>query len=251
VIAAAVVLAGLAVALAVPVPARLARATWPARSPAAALALWQAIGLGGGLALLGTFAALAVVPPVRWLGVGAFVVTLLWLVGVLITSTARVVLARRRHRYLLDLLAERDRAGVTERDRAGVTVLAHSAAAAYSVPGWRSRIVVSQGVFDRLGVEEVAAVIAHERAHLRQHHDLVVQPFVAWRRSFPFLAPAAAAARAVEQLVEFLADDAARARTGAAALDGALATMAGEGQAMAARRRRLVSVRRLTDPQVE
>jgi len=234
VIAVAVMLAGLAVVLAGPAPARLARATWPARRPVAALALWQAIGLGGGLALLGTFAALAAVPSVRWIGVGAFAATLLWLIGVLVTSTARVVLARRRHRYLLDLLAERD--------RAGVTVLAHPAPAAYSVPGWRSRIVVSQGVFDRLGVDEVAAVIAHERAHLRQHHDLVVQPFVAWRRSFPFLVPAAAAARAVEQLVEFLADDAARARTGTAALDGALATMAGEGvdvTAVAARRARI------------
>jgi len=231
VIAVAVALAGLAVLLAGPVPARLARATWPVRRPAAALALWQAIGLGGGLALLGTFAALAAVPSVRWIGVGAFAVTLLWLVGVLITSTVRVVLARRRHLYLLDVLAERD--------RAGVTVLAHPAPAAYSVPGWRSRIVVSQGVFDRLTPSEVAAVIAHEQAHLRQHHDLVVQPFVAWRRSFPFLAPAAAAARTVEQLVEFLADDAARARIGAAALDRALATMAGEGHDVAARRRRI------------
>lgn len=234
-IALAVGLALLAALLAGPAPARLVRASWPARRPVAALALWQAIGLGGGLALLGTFAALAAGPSVRWVGVGAFAITLLWLAGVLITSTARVMLARRRHRYLLDLLAERD--------RAGVTVLAHPAAAAYSVPGRRSRIVVSQGVLDRLSADEVAAVIAHERAHLRQHHDLVVQPFVAWRRSFPFLAPAAAAARTVEQLVEFLADDAALARTGAAALDGALATMAGEGHDVAARRRRLVPIR--------
>lgn len=233
-IAIAVALAGLALLLAGPVPSRLARASWPARRPAAALVLWQAIGLGGGLALLGTFAVLAAVPSVRWFGIAAFAATLLWLVGVLVTSTARVVLARRRHRYLLDLLAERD--------RAGVTVLAHSAPAAYSVPGRRSRIVVSQGAFDRLSTDEVAAVIAHEQAHLRQHHDLVVQPFVAWRRSFPFLAAAAAAARTVEQLVEFLADDAARSRTGAVALDGALAAMAAEGvggSAVGARRRRL------------
>lgn len=234
-IVAAVTLAALAVVLAGPVPARLARAGWPTHRPVAALVLWQAIGLGGGLALLGTFAALAAVPSVRWLGIGAFVATLLWLLGVLATSTVRVVLARRRHRYLLDLLAERD--------RAGVSVLAHPAPAAYSVPGRRSRIVVSQGVLDRLTASEVAAVIAHERAHLRQHHDLVVQPFVAWRRSFPFLAPAAAAARTVEQLVEFLADDAARARSGAAALDGALATMAGVDVDVdvTARRRRLTS----------
>ena len=230
-IAAVAVLAALAVLLAGPVPARLARSAWPARRPAAALVVWQAIGLGGGVSLLGAFAALAAVPDTRWLGVTAFAATLLWLVAVLITSTVRVVLARRRHRYLLDLLAERE--------RAGVTVLAHSAPAAYSVPGRRSRIVVSRGTFDRLTSDELDAVIAHERAHLRQHHDLVVQPFVAWRRSFPFLRPARDAARAVEQLVECLADDAARSRTSAAALDGALATMAGHGYDVAARRRRI------------
>ena len=229
-IAAAAMLAALAVLLAGPVPARLARAAWPARRPVAALVVWQAIGLGGGVSLLGAFAALAL-SRLRWAGVVAFGATLLWLVGVLITSSVRVVLARRRHRYLLDLLAERE--------RAGVTVLAHPAPAAYSVPGRRSRIVVSRGTFDRLAADELDAVVAHERAHLRQHHDLVVQPFVAWRRSFPFLRPARAAARAVEQLVEFLADDAARSRVGDAALDGALATMADEGYDLTARRRRL------------
>jgi Zn-dependent protease with chaperone function len=231
VIAAAAALAGLAVLLAGPAPARLARAGWPARRPVAALVVWQAIGLGGGLALLGTFAALAAVPGDRWLGVLAFAVTLLWLVGVLTTSSVRVVLARRRHRYLLDLLAERE--------RAGVTVLAHPAPAAYSVPGRRSRIVISRGAFDRLTSDELDAVIAHEWAHLRQHHDLVVQPFVAWRRSFPFLRPARDAARAVEQLVECVADDAARSRTSAAALDGALAIMAEHGYDVADRRRRI------------
>lgn len=232
-IAAVVVLGTLAVLLAGPVPARLARASWPARRPMAALVVWQAIGLAGGLSLLGTFAALGARRSVRWIGVVAFGATLLWLVAVLITSAVRVVLARRRHRYLLDVLAERD--------RAGVTVLAHPAPAAYSVPGLRSRIVVSRGTFDLLAADELDAVIAHERAHLRQHHDLVVQPFVAWRRSFPFLRPAADAARAVEQLVEFLADDAARSRVGEVALDGALATMAEEGYDVTARRRRLYS----------
>src|SRR5690349_10460099 len=41
------------VALAEPVSRRLARARWPGRDPVGALLLWQAIGLSGGLALLG------------------------------------------------------------------------------------------------------------------------------------------------------------------------------------------------------
>ena len=46
-------LIAVAVVLAGPVPLALARAAWPARSPRAALVLWQAVGLGGGLAKIG------------------------------------------------------------------------------------------------------------------------------------------------------------------------------------------------------
>src|SRR6185436_14961607 len=42
------------IALAEPVSRRLARARWPARDPVGALLLWQAIGLSGGLALVGS-----------------------------------------------------------------------------------------------------------------------------------------------------------------------------------------------------
>jgi Zn-dependent protease with chaperone function len=52
-------------------------------------------------------------------------------------------------------------------------------------------------------------VIAHERAHVRGRHDLVMQPFVAWQRTFPFLPPARHALRSVALLVEMLADDVA------------------------------------------
>ena len=45
--ATAVSLAGLAVLLAWPVPAQLARARWPRRDPLVALVCWQAIGLAG------------------------------------------------------------------------------------------------------------------------------------------------------------------------------------------------------------
>src|ERR671914_3109861 len=44
----------LGVLLAEPVSRSLARAHWPARDPVGALLVWQAIGLAGGLALLGS-----------------------------------------------------------------------------------------------------------------------------------------------------------------------------------------------------
>ena len=46
-------LAVLAALLAWPVPALLARARWPRRDPLAALVCWQAIGLAGGLSIIG------------------------------------------------------------------------------------------------------------------------------------------------------------------------------------------------------
>ena len=62
-------LLGLAVILAGPAPAALARASWPGRSPRAALVLWQAVGLSGGLAILGAGLTLAVSGLHRsWLG---------------------------------------------------------------------------------------------------------------------------------------------------------------------------------------
>ncbi|HEY1106336.1 MAG TPA: M56 family peptidase, partial [Agromyces sp.] len=49
----AAVLGVLAFALAWPVPVALSRAAWPARSPAVALVLWQAIAVSGGLSMIG------------------------------------------------------------------------------------------------------------------------------------------------------------------------------------------------------
>lgn len=250
----AALLVVLAVALAGPCSRGLAYARWPARYPAAALLLWQGIGLSGGLALLTSELTLAAanlggpwpaaVPHalsdpaeltvLGWAGLLAFGATALWLLGVLIGSAIRVAAARRHHRYLLDMLALQTRHDAPE----DVYVLNHSANAAYSIPGLRSRIVVSQGACDHLSAAQLLAVIEHERAHLRQHHDVVVQPFVAWRKSFPFLATATGALRAVEILTEYLADDAASDRAGRDALLDALASM-GKTPTLIARQRRL------------
>lgn len=251
----AILLAVLAGALAWPIPAALAAAPWPTIRPAIALIVWQLIGLGGGFTLLATELSIAAIGgdgpwpaavsgaltrpadlgPVGWIGLTAFVATTLWLIGVLVTSTLRVAAARRRHRQVLDLLARHSVADVP----AGVSVLTHPATAAYSVPGRHPRIVVSEGACESFTRGQLDAVVEHERAHLRQHHDLVVQPFVAWRKSFPFLASARTALRAVELLTEFLADDAARSRLGDESLGEALDVMGALGHDVARRRRRL------------
>jgi beta-lactamase regulating signal transducer with metallopeptidase domain len=89
----------------------------------------------------------------------------------------------------------------------GALVVDHPSAAAYCLPGLRSRIVVSVGTLELLGRRELAAVLAHERAHLRARHDLVLLPFTALRRAFPRSATCTDAHRSVALLVEMLADD--------------------------------------------
>jgi len=120
---------------------------------------------------------------------------------VLLAASAAVLLARRRHRVLLRLLAHGDP------KVPGALVVDSPAAAAYCVPGLRSAIVVSAGTLDLLDAAELAAVLAHERAHLRERHDLVLLPFSALNRALPRCRLVRQAYGSVALLVEMLADD--------------------------------------------
>lgn len=212
----------------------LRSATWPRRSPGAAILLWQALGLGWGLAAVGALVEPAVVayrsgpdggflsvvrqvaggriaaargtlPAVpdllRILSVAAGAALLALLCSVLIVALVAVLSARRRQRALLALLAHGDPR------LPGTLVVDHPTAAAYCVPGLRSKIVVSAGALSLLDRAELAAVLAHERAHLRERHDLVLIPFTALLRAFPRSQVATTSHRAVSLLVEMLADD--------------------------------------------
>jgi Peptidase family M48 len=220
----------------------LPRASWPRRSPAAAILLWQALGLASGLAAVGTLAGLAmpgsrggVVRSVLRLGallrpggvlrlpglfgygaaggtpalvvivrlacLAAGLALLALLCWVLLAVSVAALQARRRQRALLTLLAHLDP------KVPGALVVDYPSAAAYCLPGLRSQIVVSVGTLRLLGRGELAAVLAHERAHLRERHDLVLLPFTALRRAFPRSATCTGAHRSVALLVEMLADD--------------------------------------------
>ena len=224
----------------------LTQASWPRRSPAAAILLWQALGLASGLAAVGTLIGLAmpasnvgvvrsvlqvgallrsgevfrlfglfgmfgmfgrqasmptVVVAVRLTCLAAGLVLLALLCWVLVAVSVAAVQARRRQRALLRLLAHGDP------KVPGALVVDYPSAAAYCLPGLRSQIVVSVGTLELLGRGELAAVLAHERAHLRERHDLVLLPFTALRRAFPRSATCTDAQRSVALLVEMLADD--------------------------------------------
>ena len=227
------VLAAVAIGL-VPAVTGLATARWPHRSPAAAILLWQAMGLSWGVAAIGTLAALGagvspdgsgvlgdalgvlnravhdlvgeVQPPglvaaLRLLCLGAAAALFMLLSWVLLAASGAVLRDRRRHRALLSLLAHGDP------KVPGALVVDHPAAAAYCVPGLRSQIVISAGAIDLLDQAELAAVLAHERAHIRERHDLVLLPFTALGRAFPWSVSVQRAYAAVALLVEMLADD--------------------------------------------
>ena len=248
----AALLAVVAIGSVAGVPA-LVRAGWPRRSPAVAILLWQALGLAGGIAAVGTLLRLALPakhssmlvamwrshcltltsgPPVLvavracCLAAGLALFTLLF--SVLVAASAAVIHARRRQRALLALLAHGDP------KVPGALVVDHPAAAAYCLPGLRSKIVVSAGTLKLLGPAELAAVLAHERAHVRERHDLVLLPFTALRRAFPRSGRCAAAYASVALLVEMLADDRAlRSRPARRELVSALVRVGTAGHAMA------------------
>jgi hypothetical protein len=73
---------------------------------------------------------------------------------------------------------------------------------------------------------EVAAVVAHETAHVRARHDLVLDTFTALHRAFPVAVRSELPERECRLLVEMLADDAARRRVGALPLARALVALA-------------------------
>jgi Zn-dependent protease with chaperone function len=212
----------LAVVLAWPVPVILAGARWPDRHPRGAIALWQAIGLVGGISALGALALVGFAPlGAAWTPVNLVALVLAaglfsWLIGVLGISAVRIERDLRHQRSTVDLLASAQEADD------GLRVLPHPEPIAYCVPGARPRIVVTDGAIAALSERELAAVLAHERAHARGRHELVIQPFVAWESALPFLRPARRATAAVAVLVEMLADDAAVAATSASDLARAL-----------------------------
>ena len=262
---AAALIAAVLLLLVTVVPGRLARAGWPLRAPSAALLLWQALGLTGGLLALEVCLCIALAPYGRdvldaldgggggaasWWSVLAAVVGLAVfgrLLVVLLLSTGRTLRARRRHRVMVDLLATRN---PLLRD---TLVLDYDLPVAYCLPGLRSRVVVSRGVLTTLDEPELRAVLAHERAHLAHRHDLVVQPFVALGATFPWLTAVATARGQVLLLVEVLADDRAARRHDGAALARALwkvsgAPAGGLGAAGADGSEVLVRAGRLLDP---
>ncbi|UTT65761.1 M56 family metallopeptidase [Janibacter sp. CX7] len=207
-------------------PRLLARIERLRTSPRAALLVWQSLSLSAVLCLL-TAAPLALVhhgplwstPEIVVLVVAA-VAGLGVLVRLLVNGHdvgTRIRAARAQHRQLVDLV------GRHEGDH--TRVLPSQRPSAYCLPGAGSRLVLTEAA-QALPDDQLAAVVAHEEAHLRWRHDLVLEFFTVLHTATPRLLRTDAALREVALLVEVLADRAAREEVGEVALGHALVSLA-------------------------
>ncbi|MFF4129766.1 M56 family metallopeptidase [Microbispora rosea] len=217
----------------------LLRARWFAGLPGTAVALWTAALAGTMLALTGLTAIALVWPStpghrlIDWLAdclpkdghaispVAAFATVLLLAavitsLGLAVPRVVRTVRERREHRQMLDVVAG-DLSGTPD-----VRVLEHPMPMIYCLPARERPIVVTTGALDRLGPAEMEAVLAHERAHLRQRHHLVLMLADALRAAVPWLGTLRLAYATLPGLLELAADDHAAHHHGRAPLIGAL-----------------------------
>jgi Zn-dependent protease with chaperone function len=93
----------------------------------------------------------------------------------------------------------------------GVEVVTAAGPVAFAVPGRPGGVVVGAELLEVLDPDERRVVLAHEQAHLDQHHHRFVRAAEACGAAFPFLVPIA---RQVRFNSERWADEVAAARIG-------------------------------------
>ncbi len=265
----ALALLGYAALLLTAGPPALARATWPDAAPRLGIAAWFALTgsavvsvAAGGLALMvpavrvsgdlaGLLAACVMALRAQYAHPGGAALTgagavlalavlgrVAWCIVRALVTAAR---ARRRHRLRLSLVATPD-------PQLGAVIVSHHEPAAYCLPGPGCRIVLTTGALGALDEAQLRAVLAHERAHLRGRHHLLVTLAGALSAAFPRVPAFRISREQVSRLAELRADDAASAAAHRLAVAGALLSMSagvpaaalGVGTADAARVRRLI-----------
>ncbi|MFI6448689.1 M56 family metallopeptidase [Kitasatospora sp. NPDC050543] len=223
-------------------PRLLARAGWAEREPVLALLAWQCLVVAVLLCcvLSLVLAASAALPPLRELlfagaphgveaayglqgaeGWGRLCAALLAAGGVqtMLALTREVRSARamrtRRHAQLADRAPELPHSvGSPRRRRERLVVLENVRPEAWSLPGQGARLVVTTGALQQLTDRELAAVLSHERGHVRARHHWLSQCAQALASGFPGVGVFSAFRDQVGELVELAADDRAARRHG-------------------------------------
>ncbi len=114
-----------------------------------------------------------------------------------------------------------------------VMVLDAQEPAAYCVAGRPPAIVLTTAALAALNDEQIAAVLAHERAHLAGHHPQLVSALRAVATVLPRVWLMTDGAAEVSRLLEMCADDAAARQHGRSALLAGLMGLAGAAPAVA------------------
>jgi hypothetical protein len=250
----------------------LARSAWPDRAPRLGIAAWLALpaavitsvvlggtalmvpteGVSGGIAWLLKACQMALRAQYAQPG-GAALAAAGGLLAVTVTArvgwctmatlgaTAR---AGRKHRHRLRLAGRQDA-------RLGAMVIDYEEPAAYCVPGVRRPVVLTTGALRVLDETQLAAVLAHERAHQSGRHHLLVALAAVPAAAFPRVPAFRHARDQVARLAELAADDVAAARSPRLAVAEALLTLGtapvrtgalgAGGSTAAARIRRLIA----------
>lgn len=233
-----------AVVLATAGGAVLRRSAWTPRAPRLAILAWFAVALsavgsvllagltvaihagGGGARRCGAPASWTCAPAVTTAGgvaaAAAGAVALVLAARLLWCLTRTYAAASRTRHRQLDALAVVGRVD----ERLGVTVVDHSAPAAYCLPGRHGRVVVTTAALAALDEPGLAAVLAHERAHLGQRHHLLRATTEALAAALPYVPVLRGARTEVARLTELAADDAAARRSGRRVVAAALLTLA-------------------------
>ena len=226
----------------------LSRSGWPDRSPRLGILAWQALSLSILMSVVLAGVALAVpevpisadlaallsactaalrsqyaTPGGAALSVtgGMLAVSVMARVGYCLV--AGLVTSRRQRRRQLEALTL---AHCGHEGSCDALVVDHPAASAYCLPGRRNRIVVTTAAVAALDHDQLAAVLAHERAHLSERHDLVLTGSDTLRRAFPRVRAFRDAHLATARLVEMLADDLAARRNDRLTIAAALVRLA-------------------------
>ncbi|WP_328731907.1 M56 family metallopeptidase [Streptomyces caniferus] len=193
----------------------------------------------------------ALIASIGLVGAGAIASRAVWCMTMALRRARRHA---RTHTDTLTLVGRSDTA-------LGAVVVASDEPSAYCLPGRTGRIVVTAGALRALDAEQLAAVLAHERAHQRGHHHLLLALAEAAGAAFPRVPAFAAARQEIPRLVELLADDAAASAHGRLTVAEAVlalasartttapsAALAAAGSGAAARVRRMIAQPRPVPP---
>jgi Zn-dependent protease with chaperone function len=189
-----------AAAAAMLAPAML-RGTWAARSPQLAMTLWLVLPVSWVAAIVLAILAATAAVPLTWSGSPQSAQVLLAgqpvpggrviaIAGLLVAAAVVLRAAgcvacelcrgQRDRREHAALVAATGRPG----DELDVAIVDHDAPAVYCLPCGRYQIVISAGALAALTPEQLRAVLAHERAHLRRRHHVTLALATALARAF-------------------------------------------------------------------